>query len=211
MPAMKNQLFFIVLSLLVFAACKKQKTTPNPGAEQTITPLSYFPAYPGSYWKYVDLNGDSTMSSTSAEYEKDSYNFPMATYVSDTFLVPFYDGIPIWRYEAHTGPISHSGSYPFTRLVSDSLPVGSNWMTSFWMGIELRRRIIAKDTVITIFGQDYSPTIVVEEYMAQGPYPNLRINRRFFTKDIGLVREDLFNTSDSLVNTRYITDYFIHH
>ena len=215
---MKNQLYLLaIVSAFLITSCKKDNTDPvdntGTGSEteefQTIEPLSYFPAFPGSFWKYVDINGDTTMTSTALEYMEDYYTVGMQGFVSDTFLVPFYQGDAIWRYEAHTGPISNGGSYPFTLLVSDTLPVGSSWINSQWNGYTIRRRILEKDATVTISGQDYYPTIVVEEYWDSQPFPGVRINRRYFTKDIGIVREDTYNPSDTLVNTKYLIEYDI--
>lgn len=200
--------------LIVIAACTKDVVpdpVPNPPSYNTLEPFSYFPAYPGSFWKYVDSNGDTTLKETAPSYQADHYTFGSAAYVSDTFLVPFYDGIPIWGYEAHTGPISNSGSYPFTRIVSDSLPVGSSWFISYWSGTAISRKIIAKDTSLVINGNTYAPTIAVEEYFSQGPSSYIWLARRFYTKNIGLVREDIFNTSDSTVNTKELIDFFVNH
>jgi len=197
-------------------ACKKNENIPdnnptNPKATSydTIFPLDYFPAFPGSYWKYVDSNNDTTEIKTDSVYQKDYYTIGSLAYVSDTFFVPIYNQIPIWRYEAHTGPISNSGSYPLTRILSDSLPVGSNWVIYAWSGTQISRKIIAKDTTITISVDSYYPTIVVEEYYSDGPPNNIRIAKRYYTKNIGLIREDIYNITDSTINTKQIFDYFI--
>ena len=130
-------------------------------------------------------------------------------FVSDTFFVPLYNDIPIWGYEAHTGSGSHAGSYPFTRILSDSLPVGSSWIISHWTGTEISRKIIAKDTTICILANSYTPTIVIEEYYSLGPPNYIWIANRYYTKNIGMIREDIYNSNDSSVNTKQIIDYLI--
>lgn len=213
---MKNHGHFTILIVLLVTfmfACKKDNITSNNTnlSYNTIFPLDYFPVFPGSYWKYVDDNNDTIEYNTNSSYQKDAYTVGSAAYVSDTFLVPIYNGIPIWGYEAHTGPISNSGSYPLTRILSDSLPVGSNWVIYNWSGTAISRKIIAKDTTITISSNSYYPTIVVEEYYSSGPPSYIWIAKRYYTKDIGLIREDLYNSLDSTTNTKHIIDYFINH
>lgn len=213
----KNQL--LVLTLLVISCmfgCKKDESIPNNNPTNTITtsydtifPLDYFPVFPGSYWKYVDSNNDTTIIKTDSSYQKDYYTIGSAAYMSDTFFVPVYNQIPIWGYEAHTGPISNSGSSPLTRILSDSLPVGSSWVIYSWSGTQVSRKIIAKDTTITISSNSYYPTIVVEEYYSYGPPYYIWIAKRYYTKNIGIIREDLYNSTDSTINTKQIIDYYI--
>lgn len=202
--------------LVSIFACTKDKTltnnnpaTTNVTSYDTIFPLNYFPVFPGSWWKYVDSNNDTTIVKTDSVYQQDYYTVGSAAYVSDTFFVPIYNNIPIWSYEAHTGPISHSGSYPLTRILSDSLPVGSNWIISNWSGTQISRKIIAKDTTISISSNSYNPTIVIEEYFSYGPPNYIWIARRYYTKNIGMIKEDLYNSIDSTVNSKQIIGYFI--
>ena len=95
---------------LYVISCAKAKVC------KIFPPRSYFPAYPGSYWKYLDDNNDTITSSTLSNYCKDYYTSGLDT--SETYLVPFYDGTPIWGYEAHTGSVSYATSYPLTHLVN---------------------------------------------------------------------------------------------
>jgi hypothetical protein len=217
---MKNQKkHILILTLLVITsmfACKKDEsildnnpTNPNTTTYDTIFPLDYFPAFPGSYWKYVDSNNDTTIIKTDSLYQKDYYTIGSAAYASDTFFVPIYNQIPIWGYKAHTGPISNSGSYPLTRILSDSLPVGSNWIIYNWSGTQVSRKIMVKDTTITISSNSYYPTIIVEEYYSNGTPYYIWIAKRYYTKNIGLIREDLYNSIDSTISTKKIIDYFI--
>ncbi len=202
-------IILLTLSCILFTnlfSCKKDD--PN-NLYDTIFPLSYFPVYPGSFWEYVNYLNDTNRLVTDPAYVLDFYIEGSAAYVSDTFYVPVYDGVPIWGYEAHTGPISHAGSYPLTRILSDSLPVGSSWVIHSWSGTAISRKIIAKDTSIMIHNQEYSPTIVVEEYYSEGPPSYTWIARRYFTENIGMIKEELFNMPDSTISTSYIIDYHL--
>lgn len=200
------------LCLLLLACDKDQEGSSNPpDGHDTIFPLPYFPAYPGSWWKYVDNHFDTTTRSTAPEYKPDSYEVPISAFQSDTFLVPFYENIPIWGYEAHTGPISHAGSYPLTTILSDSLLVGSSWTVMYWSGTQIRRQILATDTSLLVNGQTFFPCIVVQEYYSSGPPLPLRISNRYYAFNVGLVREEIFNLYDSLELTRNLIQYHINH
>lgn len=68
--------------------CKKDKktdtntadtnnTTPTvvtPKKIDTLKPFSYFPVFPGSYWKYLVNNKDTLLIQTNPTYEKSSYD-----------------------------------------------------------------------------------------------------------------------------------------
>jgi len=215
---MRNKLFcFIILLvgiLTCILGCKKDnvisdKFTNGSKAHDTIFPLDYLPVFPGSCWRYVDSNNDTTIIKTDSTYRKDYYTLGISAFVSDTFFVPVFNKIPIWGYRAHTGPISNSGSYSLTRILSDSLDVGSSWVVYNWSGTQVSRKIISKDTTIKISFKSYYPTIVVEEYYSYGPPNYIWIAKRYYTKGIGLIREDLFDVTDSSINTKQIVDYFI--
>jgi hypothetical protein len=209
--------YILILSLgltTILTSCKKEKVThhgphsPTVDGIDTLYPLDYFPAFPGSYWKYIDSSGDTVVNATDSVYHKNCWAMSSAAYVSDTFFVPFYNGIPIWGYLAHEGPISSSGSYPLRRILSDSLPVGSSWTIYYWGGTGVDRKIISKDTTIVIGTTSYYPTIVIEEYYTSPPIP-MPIAKRYYTKNIGLIREDLYNFPDTTINVRLMFDYFI--
>lgn len=168
----------------------------------TIFPNSYFPAYPGSYWRYLNANNDTVLIETSSEYELDRYTFYLNIY-SDYYYVPFYNGIPIYEYKEHLAPTSFGHQDPLVRIVSDTLMVGNSWVSGPWGDHPQRRRVIvAMDTVVTINGIDYGPTIVVAEYV-----PDFTFWKKYYTKDIGIVKEEWFGY-DTL-HSKHILDYYI--
>lgn len=209
---------FYLTVLVLFScicACTKEKSqnntqiNPTHSSYDTLFPLDYFPVFPGSYWKYVDTQNNITVIQTDTTYQKDYYTVGAAAFVSDTFYVPIYNGTPIWRYKAHTGSISHSGSTPLPRILSDSLPIGSQWVIYSWTGTQVSRRLLAKDTSIEISNHIFYPTIVVEEFYSQGPTYNLWIVRRYYTQNIGLIKEERYNVLDSTISSKELVDYFI--
>jgi len=217
-PAMRMgylALWMNISAAFVLASCAHEDhQPPQPPAApattyDTIFPLDYFPAFPGSWWRYLDATGDTVTFSTDPDYRKDAYTIGEAAFLSDTVLVPVHNNIPIWGYLAHTGPISHSGSYPFTRMVSDSLPVNSSWVVAAWAGTQVSRRIVARDTTVEVLQMEHHPTIVVEEYFSVGPPTYTWTTRRYYTKDVGLVREDTCNASGAVGSRLRLVDHFI--
>ncbi|MFZ6052583.1 hypothetical protein [Halocola ammonii] len=206
----RNNLIFIFMILVVLLSCGKEEDyTPYP----VIKPLEYFPVYPGSWWRYVDSNNDTTTIKTAPEYQLDAYKITSAAFESDSFYVPVYDGTPIWQYHAHVGPISHSGSTPLRRILYDTTAIGYNWSVYNWGGTAKRRKLVARDTSISISSTIYHPTILIEEYYTQGPpnyYPGyIWVARRYYTKDIGLIKEDLYDYQNDSVTTKEIIDFHI--
>lgn len=71
----------LFLFAVFFMQCKKDSPIPEVITAlattsvimDTIYPSSYFPAYPKSYWRYLDTNGDTSAVYTSNTYIKDRY------------------------------------------------------------------------------------------------------------------------------------------
>lgn len=192
-------LLFILLQL--FSSCKKEKRY------EIIYPLSYFPVYPGSWWKYVDSNNDTIIIRTDHSYQED-YDVDF-TNTSETYLVPVYDGTPIWGYEAHVGSGGSTYYRHFQKIISETDPIGTTWAIASRDNTRWIRKISAKDTTIIINDVSYYPTIVVDQFWGEYYNENILTHRRYYTKDIGLIREDNHETSDSTVNTMQIIDYYI--
>jgi hypothetical protein len=201
----------LVLFLVLFSCRKKDKEIETVIKTDTIKPLSYLPVYPGSYWTYS--NGDTYTTSTS--YLKDAYQYQGSSQTSDPVYVPFYNGVPVWGYRMHTAMVKNGlGSYdPFVTVISETLPVGALWTVAQEYHTATRAHIIAKDTIITISGKDYYPTIVLyyDVTSDRGGAPvTLPTMRRYYTRDIGLVKEEsLYYGNSSVMSEFHITDYFI--
>lgn len=233
--------YFLLFLGLYF--CKK-KDVPNdtdkPGVTATVIPIdtllpgSYFPAYPGSYWNYVDDKNASVSHTTGPVYVLDSipnYNsIYTATSVTKAY-VPTYDGVKIWGLSEHVSYqnwVSHSSiiyQQGLRMIVPDTMPVGYQWM------IEPRRynstyadngtiaKIIAKDTTIQILGTNYYPTIVVYcwswycESSSSCNQPAIYANwRKYYTKNIGLIKMETLQgstTSFSVTGEYHLLNYHI--
>lgn len=188
--------------------CVDLKAVSHP----TVFPLSYFPAYPGSYWKYENiLNGEITTKKTEPTYLKDLNRTSHAS-KADTFYVPYYQKEPTWGYSLHSTVINTYGDYPYFRILSDTLSVGAQWTVYHWGGVHIMRKIKAKDATIVIKGKSYYPTIVMQDYNYEGPPKGLRQSESYYTKDIGLIMYKTFGgyPSDTMYTTTIVlVDYFI--
>lgn len=238
---MKNIIVFCIFSLLI--SCKKENDPINntppviaPPVQakvfDTIKPLPYFPAYPGSYWKYsvtysIEIkyavpaawNTQTTIvtDTTSAKYQKDSYTIisspPAADFHSDTFLVPFYNNVPIWGSKKHI--FNNPRKPPLVYVVNDSLEVGTSWFEFNEFYGYKRLSILTKDTSITLNGQIYSPVIIVRNetsYIggADGPYSF--IDDFYYAKNIGLIKSKTVYTSNAdlyRLNEKLLIEYYI--
>ncbi len=209
----------------VFSFCKKNSSsdpistplTPTNILHDTIFPMSYFPVYPGSNWKYNYTGNFVLTYSTESTYQKDYYDIDCKT--SDTVYVPIYNHYLIWGYSLSKMVrrcFSHTA--PFELLLSETIPVGQKWSIAYTnpsqQGAE--RKVLARDTTIKISGISYYPTIVMEDAYANiGPAPFLyggKIRRTYYTKNIGIVKEeyyDYYKYKDSVISTLEILDYFI--
>lgn len=196
-------------------------TIPPPPVYDTVFPLRYFPAWPGSYWNYIDTMADSGAVTLHAyvhpEYFLDvkylgglDYHYvPLYVGAPDSNQYAYYQmfgGMPIWEYEAHTGHISHSGSWQLTRILSET-NIGP-WEIHYWGGTGISRRVIGLDLAIEIDGYVYEPTISIEEYYSYGPPTEIRRSVRYYTQDIGLIKYEHYNFGE-LKKVWQIIDYHI--
>ncbi len=220
-------LLLLILALIVnLTSCKKKTTTVNLGkiseadtaALGIVEPLPYFPVYPGSYWKY----SNGSMSSTDARYQKDSYTVTISnspdqggnkSYPSGRYYVPVYNGQFVWGYCIHNDQAIFSSigmpSQPLIPVVSETMAVGSGWMTSFSSHRGTTSGIMARDTTITISGVDYYPTIVVLHCIFDNN-KTIPSGRSYYTKNIGLVKTETFDIwSGAVIAETHLVDYFI--
>lgn len=188
-------------------------------SNETIKPKEYFPAYPGSYWTYS--NGETVR--TSEEYIKtEVYNYIRVTdpwmhldgkyYPSDYLYLPTYNGQPILEYyviDSREGvlpkqPIIHANRFDYTILNPYSR----------YGNIVLRTETI--DTTLVVNGTTYSNVIITlqgfcEEYdLSDFPSESRNIEKKYYAKDIGLIRVDLREEWDTTFRiVKEITEWHI--
>jgi len=204
---MKSKLSLVVLSgLLVFIcfACNKDKL-------ERLEPKSYFPVFPGSYWEYLDSEGDTIVKRTASDYIEDIY-YVGGDVVRGPYYVPVYEDVPIWGYSEHTGNPGHSYMSPgLVPILSVSSSLGQAWEVSFDSGTEVSRKVVFRDSTIHVSGNEYYPTMMVEEFYSMGPDFYLWRYKRYYTEHIGLIKEESFNYPDSSIYTINLIDYHINY
>jgi hypothetical protein len=224
MGMMKINVFLLITIIAAQLSCKKTATSGATDEKvidekvivkkviDTVKPLPYLPAFPGSYWKYSD---GSTVT-TSPNYVKDASRYRSDTLVtvSDTFYVPLYGSIHLWGYRFRQEICMDwrcSDTSPFVTVISESSPKGSQWITGRNRFDIYCNRIMAKDTSINIEGKEYYPTIVIGEFFcpqsSTACYPTAR---KYYTKDIGLAKiESIAWATGEVARETHIVDYFI--
>jgi hypothetical protein len=159
---------------------------------------------------------DSVTHTTSLTYVPDSYSFTQqgVNYFSDTVNVPIYNGQAVWGYRIRNGTVSQTtGGSPLNYVVSDSMAIGFTWTQSYdpTAKIYTNAKIENINYSLHVGSKVYSPTIVIlfQNSTSIGPVtqPN---KRRYYTKDIGFVREELLSVpSGSVMGSLTLQTYFI--
>jgi hypothetical protein len=185
-----------LLMIILCISCKKEEPDPLP---IIVYPLSYLPVYPGSYWKYLDQNGDTTLQTTSDDYVLNSYAYGYANdEVTDPAYVPYWNGIPVYGYSS---PLKID-PYPYYKQVlylSETYGQVYKYDTRFGT---ISRYTVNTDTTMVLFSTTYSHVIIVNDYY-QNPsmsQPYLEV-RSFYAKDIGLIVQE--TTSDTIEIVSY--------
>ncbi len=220
------RLLVIIFLVFFFMSCKKDVAVPAANSSvafDTLYPNSYLPAYPGSYWKYMDSNGDTSGIYTGT-YIKDCYciaykNFfgQPVTYqvVSDTVFVPQYNGECLWGYSLNKHFSNYGYGNTLRRAVADSFAVNTKWQysSSYINGTTSTKSIMvfAKDTTIVINNTTYYPVIVMDDlFYPVTPSPVIT-NRYYYAKNIGLIKHEIFSffPQQSITKTILLQSYFI--
>jgi hypothetical protein len=148
-----RHVIIIELMALLFVSCHKDE---NPG---TIEPGSYFPVYPGSFWKYQVNDSTYVIDSTSKYYLLYDYTIDddiSNLHYSNTAYVPWYyssEGSPI----GYTGPIFvYNG-----QILNDPI-----WGSTFWP-------ILSEDTNFVFDARPrHVAAEVIDEMVVNGKYFN---------------------------------------
>jgi hypothetical protein len=211
--------FSVMIFLLVLTACTKDKDLSPAPVEQpaqpsyeTIQPSSsYFPVFPGSWWKYINKDGDTVKYYVESSYRQNTYsvydysNPQKAKAV--TAYVPFYvedgnAGIAIWGNKQHIWN-TNMYSAPLFTIIDEAAPVGGRWGTCPSRNhITYTSEVLAKDTILTVNGQTYEHVIRVSYWSTwNGLNSTVGEVSDYFAKDVGKIRIEAQGLS--------LVDYFI--
>lgn len=210
---MKKILIFLFASLILFQ-CKKDSeespppsnSTPTTTQYDTIKPMSYYPVYPGSYWKYIENDTDTIVSNATA-YAPHSYLKNINSEYSDTVYVPFLDGNPIYGYDKIDWVQPPFGNY-YTTWPIISETVGFNYeraWTDKRFGDFSEYLIIADKTT----NQNQDSVIIVKGHWVWGPNV-AKISTQEYVKDIGLTNYFIVDTVANDTTFKLVLfDYYI--
>ncbi|MDX2359683.1 MAG: hypothetical protein QNK23_02675 [Crocinitomicaceae bacterium] len=227
---MRNLLVLLAISIFVMS-CEKDIVDPNDptiidnggiAVLDTIYPQSYFPAFPGSYWNY----SDGSIRTVDPEYILGQYTsswLPYPTTMTYTdVMVPQYrfmkDGSEVTRRVYNYSFLPHSQfvqNYNPDTFYGAPNSVGSTWYTNYQGSMCMVRELITKDTSMMINGVQIDSIDIVLTYdgcLPSAPSaiePEYWGSRNYFAKDIGLVRFDWRESSDSTYHFVEMTSYFI--
>lgn len=198
-----NLIFGFLLLLVGLLSCEnKEENQPNIEKYDTIKPLAYFPALPGSYWIY---DNNDTLK-VADHYEK--YIFNAASYDA----VPDYDTLVLPKLILN-GIFNSPDTFAYVREYSLSKSNGSGYrdpafkeMLSLNQGEKLIiggafqdhcivGRVVKTDTTMMINGVIYNNVIVTIHYDESCTMHGLSENecaweREYFARDIGLIKRE---------------------
>ena len=205
------------MTVIGFISCDiNNDTIPNVEYFDTIQPLEYFPAYPGSYWVYS--NNDTLRVAN--QYEEYEYN--SASYDAE----PEYETLILPKLILN-GIFNNTDSFAYVNGNSISKRIGSNYRdpafkellsleegTLFTIGgafqnYQITGKTIKVDTTIIIGGITYENTIITIEYDegcvsgALTSPENCAYKKEYYAKNIGLIKREKKNGLD----TTYIADF----
>ena len=204
---MRKTIIFGVITVLIglISCVKDNETKPDDSViYDTIKPLDYFPAYPGSYWIYDD---NDTLK-VADQYEK--YIFNSAGYTAepdyDTLILPklilngVFNSPQTFAYVNGYSISQSTGNYrdpAFKDILSvnqgDELIIGGAVQ-----GHQIRGRVVKTDTTIEVNGSIYENVIITIHFdnywsgygMTETEYA---FEREYFAKDVGLIKREIKN------------------
>lgn len=208
---MKSSTIFILLfsMALLIQSCKKDS---SDACTDKQLPGAYFPAYPKSWWSYMDYNNNLIRYQISDDY-RDCEGACRPVFLNldkciqgEWFIQRFYTG------QGKTATVPS----PIYSLTLDSVlvcPVSFSTFqqTTAFLGEEdvpYRRKTILKDTLITLNYQTYTNVIVVKEYNI---FDSTHLYYDYFSKDIGLIKRDSVDVNDPthLIQILKLVDFSI--
>ena len=101
----KNVFTVLVLSICIaVVGCKNKPENPEIiPTYDTLKPLSYFPVFPGSFWKYKEWNKSNGDTLIHFDTTRNNYILHQFQLEPDSFSVPVYvpflNGSPIYEYD----------------------------------------------------------------------------------------------------------------
>ncbi len=221
--------YILIILIVIITACKKQdlpalpdipkqQTTTPPAAIPVITPMSYFPAWPGSYWVY----GGADTLSVEDKFQLCSkyvtwYNTPPPF---ETVYMPRFKRNKVFTTCPNNAFIhgylmeSPSARLLYRTLLEENL---YQWFRVKFSGAAddlYNGRTIAVDTTIQVNNITYNNVIVVINYRETvGELIFDWHYREYYAKNVGLIKREYRNplVSEQIYTVLELKSYFINH
>lgn len=215
-----KKLTIISIAVLGFAlsSCRKDKDSMEdevPASYIKLEPLSYYPIYPGSYWKYVVNDTDTVTSSASAAYLLHSYiehkgdqTFGPSTPV----YVPFLDNQPVYQYDRieHLTTLNNQNAdyYQRTPVLSEQVGFKFNRENKTTKFGDFNEHVKVEAKTVNAAGDSI---LILQGHWVWGPNAACKTTQ-IFTKNIGLTYSIKVDTikNDTIQKSRLL-DYHINH
>jgi hypothetical protein len=207
----------IIFFLFENFGCRKDKMT-----YPTIYPLSYLPAYPGSYWKYneegtnqiFDLSVKDNYCLIGGRYKDFNGKIFDSIYVPviglDVFLLEYQSEIPVLGYS--TLEKIDSIQYKAVKLLSENL--NDNWQSHLSWGRNIFQcKVVAINDTMTVNNTLYHYVIQVHQIESNSPIEDIY----YYAQDVGIIKichtYESYSTHPPYIVTTYydLVDYHINH
>lgn len=203
--------------ILVGVSCENnEKGNPDSPIYDTIRPLDYFPAFPGSFWIY----SNSDTLKVANNYEKYIYNSSEYDELPDydTLVLPklILNGIYnpndtfafVYKYSLSKSSKSSYRDYALKVILSET--EGTRfYITSAWDGHCNTVITVKKDTSIIVQGKQYDKVIMTMQY--DDYWTNQGVSRNkcaylkeYYAKGVGLIKREERNYP---INTVFLTAF----
>jgi hypothetical protein len=206
---MRALLIFLTIICLSASSCRKDPPTTKP-----LIPWSYFPVYPGSWWKYADSSGNVTTYSTSPHYvlyDATLDIWPGQYAKVGPYLLTYYEGSPILGNKRPDNKYTNDG---MTTFLDTLQPVGFRLYNGEHWGWQWFTEVIAKDTSMIVQGKRYDHIIGMRENSSNGGWFIPSYRTYYYARNIGIVKiiaGQKNNPKDSVYITTStdLVDYFV--
>lgn len=202
-----------VVAIAGLQSCKKEET---PVPQYTILkPKPYLPAYPGSWWKYVQKNGDSLSWTTSSHYL--SHHYTQADFTtSPSVAVPYLNGEPLYEYDRIVNPpgVLYSQRWPILSETIGFQFERDKYDVTVADSLRDKVSVLGKIPNLLLNGVTYDTVLVQKSFSwsLNGQQTIAPVSTsEYFAKNIGLVfKVKVDTTSNDTFYSQKIVSYHIH-
>ncbi|UKN00219.1 hypothetical protein K6119_10790 [Paracrocinitomix mangrovi] len=196
-----QNLFILLIGSLFLFSCRKDNDISDP-AENYVTPCSYFPAHPGTWWNYNSNVGQVTFEIDSTAHLVEESYLPyfknLDCYINGCeFYHNAYYGLGQSGYKGAPIILEMYGNSGLQTLSTVSF--ANLFVNEFIAGgatsIQHRRELIISDTTVSnLNGLMFNKVLVMKEYDI---YDSTHYYLEYFAENVGLVKRDSINISDT--------------